>query len=131
MRALFAATGLVTAALTLTGCSGSTTAAEPPAPSAPATPAAAKADEAVFEVTGSGSAKVSYRDKAQGKHEEKVQLPWSKSFPITSRDYLFVTVSGTPGEAVACRATVGGKEVSKKSAEKGSLPVIQCTATTP
>ena len=127
-------TALATVLLALAGCSDNASApgartdiAESAATTA-RRPVAAKGKEVVFEATGtSGRASVSYVGAGQPMQEERVTLPWTKTIPAGTVDYLAVIVSGPANSEVSCRATVNGKEVGKDTSK--DLPVAKCSVT--
>jgi hypothetical protein len=117
------------------------------APSATAAPAAtstgagaaaggakkAKGHTVTYEVTGSGTASVTYIADLQGSQEQQndVALPFTKEIS-SGESLLMMSVvaqrkSGDSGE-ITCRILLDGKEV-KKSTSSGSYAVATCAET--
>jgi hypothetical protein len=84
----------------------------------------------VYEVTGSGTADISYVEKLgeTPKQAKGVKLPWRKEVSMTGATLVLVTAyrSGSGSGLLGCTATVDGEEVAKRSAE-GSYAVATCT----
>lgn len=84
----------------------------------------------VYEVTGSGTADISYVEKLgeTPKQARGVKLPWKKEVSMTGAALVLVTAyrSGSGSGSLGCTATVDGEQVAKRSAE-GSYAVATCT----
>jgi hypothetical protein len=84
----------------------------------------------VYEVTGSGTADISYVEKLgeTPKQVKGVKLPWRKEVSMTGATLVLVTAyrSGSGSGSLGCTATVDGEEVAKRSAED-SYAVATCT----
>ena len=83
----------------------------------------------VYEVTGSGSAAVTYTEAGTSpKSERNVELPWRKEFTLGSETPLLSVTGihfGTSSTELTCRITLDGKEIAKRSAS-GNATTASC-----
>lgn len=99
--------------------------APPPAPVAKPTPAPVPV-RVTYEVTGWGAASMSFTDKASRTVDMgSMPLPWVHD-ELVDPSFMAAAVSGAsadPSVVVACRITVGGKQVA---ANQG-VGAVKCT----
>ncbi|WP_225803165.1 MmpS family transport accessory protein [Streptomyces sp. NK15101] len=96
-------------------------------------PRAVPTAEVLYEVTGTGTAEVSYlaRSEAGTATVEKVTLPWTKSVqvPLGKAPIIAVVLDGKGGQA-SCTLAVGGKHVQRATA-MGGFGRATCTGELP
>ena len=81
-----------------------------------------------YKVSGSAnSASITYSNAQGGTEQQKINLPWSKSFTVTSGSFLYISAQneGDSG-SVTCQILVNGS-VYKTSTSSGAYVIADCS----
>jgi hypothetical protein len=82
----------------------------------------------VYEVTGDGSAAITFTEAGRPRAEGTTQLPWRKEFTIGTETPLLNVVGihfGTSSSELTCRILLDGKEIVKRTAT-GNATTASC-----
>jgi hypothetical protein len=73
------------------------------------------ADQAQYQVTGSGTAQITYQADNGLSQSTRASLPWSSSLTMGPGIALSISALSLDGGAVTCAITIGGSQVAGMS----------------